>query len=674
MGAMPTRPRTVRFGAFEVLLASGELLEDGRRVRLQDKSFQVLAGLLERPGELVTREELAGRLWPDGVFVDLDHGLNAAVNRLRRALRDSASSPRFIETLPRRGYRFIGEVDGTPPSSSDGLSSDSVDSFDRLSGVVRLRTLLEKDGDLSSLELRDLPADVASVLEGIAERGTHKGRSLRRLATLLKTFRAGDGSVPPGAGSESSAPENDLVRFIETLRKEAQPGEGQPFVGREQERGFLDECLREALEGQGRTVFVTGEAGSGKSALIRAFAEAAVERHAELVAAGGAASAEPYLGFRELLGLLTGDLQMRKATGVVSFENALRISNLLPGAVRTLLKVAPDLVGGLVPGEALLSRASQSGIGASERRRLRHLLSGDPVPLGDGPHQASLFEQCTQLLVGLSRRQPLLLILEDLHRAESGTVSLLFHLSRRVAGYPILIVGSYRPVELAGPGEDERHPLEAVVHELQTHRSDLELRLEGRPTLVDALVRDRAPEATEELRRELFRLAQGNPLFTLALLEAGYEGIGDTVPPRIASVFAERLAGLTERQRRILDLASVDGEEFTAEALAGADGLDEREVVQTLSAQLDRRHQLVQASEVRRSEGRRLSLYRFRQPILQRYLYQRLDGVERSYMHEGLGRTLEALVGDDTSEWARALVRHYEAAGLGPDASRFAGG
>jgi DNA-binding winged helix-turn-helix (wHTH) protein len=669
MSAMPVRPGTLRFGAFEVLLDSGELLEAGRKVRLQHRSFQVLVCLLEKPGAVVTREELASRLWPDGVFVDLDHGLNAAVNRLRRVLGDSASSPRFIETLPRRGYRFVAEVEGLSPSTVELASSDSVDSFDHISGVVRLRTLLEKDSELSSLELRDLPADVAAVLERIVERGAHRGRSLRRLAALLKTFRPGDTS-PSEVGQDSPAPENDLVRFIETLRKEAPSDGAHFFVGREEECTRLDRHLREALEGRGHPVFVTGEAGSGKSALIQAFAAGAVERNPELVAAGGTASAEPYLGFRELMGLLTGDLQVRRASGVVSFENALRLSNLLPGAVRTLLQVAPDLVGSLLPGEALLSRASP-GIGASERRRLRHLLAATPPPLGEGPHQASLFEQCTQLFIELSRRQPLLLILEDLHRADSGTVSLLFHLCRRVAGYPILVVGSYRPVELAGQNEEGRHPLDAVIHELQSHRSDLELRLEGSSSLVDTLVESHASGVPSERREEIFRLARGNPLFTMALLEAGYEQAEDPIPPRIGSVLAERLAGLSERERRILDLASVDGEEFTAEVVAGADGSNEREVVQVLSGQLDRCYEIVQAADVRRSGDRRLSVYRFRQPIMQRYLYQRLDRVERSYLHEGLGRTLETLVGQRSSEWASELVRHYESAGLAEDAARF---
>jgi len=104
----------VSFGDFEADLRSRELRRNGARVHLPDQAFLVLAILLERPGELVTREDTRKRLWPSDTFVDFDHGLNNAVNRLRDALEDSATQPRYIETLPRRGYRFIGAINSVP--------------------------------------------------------------------------------------------------------------------------------------------------------------------------------------------------------------------------------------------------------------------------------------------------------------------------------------------------------------------------------------------------------------------------------------------------------------------------------------------------------------------------------------------------------------------------------
>ena len=108
-------PRLVRFGVFELDLKTGELRKKGARVRLQEQPFQVLAMLVQRPGDLVTRGELRARVWPDAVFVDFDQGLNRAVLKIRRVLGDLAESPRFVETLERRGYRFIAAVEAVEP-------------------------------------------------------------------------------------------------------------------------------------------------------------------------------------------------------------------------------------------------------------------------------------------------------------------------------------------------------------------------------------------------------------------------------------------------------------------------------------------------------------------------------------------------------------------------------
>jgi len=102
--------KVVRFGPFEADFRTMELRKHGMNLKLVGQPFEVLAMLLERPGQLVTREELLARLWPTDTFVDFGHGLNAAVNKLRDALNDSAEKPNYVETLPRRGYRFISEV------------------------------------------------------------------------------------------------------------------------------------------------------------------------------------------------------------------------------------------------------------------------------------------------------------------------------------------------------------------------------------------------------------------------------------------------------------------------------------------------------------------------------------------------------------------------------------
>src|SRR5437899_938692 len=125
--ALEVRSRSIlRFGTFEVDVRSGELRKQGVRIKLQEQPFHVLTVLLQRPGEVVTREELRNQNWPADTFVDFDNSLNTAINKLREALGDSADNPRFIETLPRRGYRFLAPVtavDGTARGTAAGVSA-----------------------------------------------------------------------------------------------------------------------------------------------------------------------------------------------------------------------------------------------------------------------------------------------------------------------------------------------------------------------------------------------------------------------------------------------------------------------------------------------------------------------------------------------------------------------
>jgi TolB-like protein/DNA-binding winged helix-turn-helix (wHTH) protein/Flp pilus assembly protein TadD len=133
MQEAPKLRRRLRFGVFDLDLQAGELRKHGLRIRLQEQPFEVLAMLLERPGEVVTREELQKKLWPADTFVDFNHGLNKAINKVREALSDSAESPRFVETVARRGYRFLAEVEvadaarpetaATPPTRTEAPSS-----------------------------------------------------------------------------------------------------------------------------------------------------------------------------------------------------------------------------------------------------------------------------------------------------------------------------------------------------------------------------------------------------------------------------------------------------------------------------------------------------------------------------------------------------------------------
>jgi len=125
-GVVPQKnTRVARFGLFEIDLSAGELRKGGVKLRLQGQPFQVLAVLLDRAGDVVTREELQQKLWPSDTFVDFDHSLNTAINKVREALGDSASSPRYVETLARRGYRFIAPVQASDQAAPAEATSAS---------------------------------------------------------------------------------------------------------------------------------------------------------------------------------------------------------------------------------------------------------------------------------------------------------------------------------------------------------------------------------------------------------------------------------------------------------------------------------------------------------------------------------------------------------------------
>jgi len=136
MSSQLNAPRVIRFGLFELDLSAGELRKENRKIKLQEQPSQVLALLVGRSGELVTREELQQALWPRDTFVEFDQGLNTAINKIRLALGDSADNPRFIETLPRKGYRFIAPVDRAPGEASTTQAQPSTVEGNRVSPLA----------------------------------------------------------------------------------------------------------------------------------------------------------------------------------------------------------------------------------------------------------------------------------------------------------------------------------------------------------------------------------------------------------------------------------------------------------------------------------------------------------------------------------------------------------
>lgn len=467
------------------------------------------------------------------------------------------------------------------------------------------------------------------------------------------------------------------------------------FVARDRELQQLDRHLAEAMQGHGRVVFVTGDAGSGKTALLREFARRALAAHADLVVASGSCNAatgmgDPYLPFREIVQMLAGDIEARRAAGAISAEHARRLWALLPHVAQILLEQGPDLVGLFVPGAELLLRADSAMLGsegAAWRARLARLVQSklESTPQRMALLQSHLCEQVTRVLQGVARRSPLVLLLDDLQWVDNASVSLLFHLGRHLAGSHILVVGAYRSPDLALGRQGARHPLDSVIHEFQRDFGAIQVDLEeaaGRAFL-DALLESEPNRLDEAFRDTLFRHTGGHALFTIELLRA-LQARGDLVrdaqgrwiegpsldweriPPRVEAVIAERISRLPQDARTLLAAASVVGYEFSAEVVAGMLGLERAEVLKQLSGRLDKEHRLVRAHRMIWLEpGRRsLAYYHFQQPLFQEYLYRQLDPVELARLHQATGEALAQIYGVQASEIAIQLAHHFERAGL----------
>ncbi len=468
------------------------------------------------------------------------------------------------------------------------------------------------------------------------------------------------------------------------------------FVARERELAQLTDFLDTALAGHGQVCFVVGEAGSGKTALVTEFARRAEKACLDLIVALGNCSAQtgigdPYLPFREILALLTGDVEAKLAERTISPENANRLRGLLRWSGNALMEFGPDLIDVLVPGAGMIAKATTfvaDQVGwlekleqLMERKGLRRAGGGDKAL-----EQAHIFEQYTNVLRALAAKQPFMLVLDDLQWADTSSVSLLFHLGRRIGGSRILLVGTYRPDEVGLGRAGERHPLEPVLNELKRYHGDIWVDLgqaaeaEGRQ-FVDALLDTEPHRLGEAFRQALFRHTGGHPLFTVELLrdmrerrdlvqdEEGrwIEGPAldwGELPARVEGVIEERIGRLEEELQEMLTVASVEGEAFTAEVVARVQAVDERGLIRRLSRELDRQHHLVGAQGVQRLGRQRLSLYRFQHNLFQKYLYNNLDQVERSYLHEDVGNVLEELYGDQAQEIAVQLARHFQEAGM----------
>ena len=473
------------------------------------------------------------------------------------------------------------------------------------------------------------------------------------------------------------------------------------FFARENELLLLGQCLEGTLTGENQVLFINGEPGSGKTTLVKEFIHRSMQRFPGLVAAYTNCNAftgisDPYLPFIEILSMLTGDVDQAWKVSSEDRDVAARLWSTAPEAVQALLESGPELIGRMVAGEKLLARARV--LPRVQTGRLIKILQKNEsgltqtLPGSGGKRQSALFEQMLGVFKHIAHQHPLILALDDLQWADAETVNLLFFLCRRMAGSRLMILAIYREEDLTVNVGGKPLPFLSVLRELQTSHGvrRIDLSLSDARRFIQCLVDSEPNLLGIEFRETLERVTGGIPLFSIELLRAMQErgdlernAFGqwveagqlnwDQIPPRIESVIAEQVDRLPAAWQNVLAVASIEGDDFSAETVAQLLSLDLKELVQHLSGPITKRYRMVYASGVQPlgGAGAHLSNYRFRHHLVQKYFYSRQDIVERTRLHRAVGVALETLYGDQKSEYAISLAHHFEQGGMREKAAAY---
>ena len=463
------------------------------------------------------------------------------------------------------------------------------------------------------------------------------------------------------------------------------------FVAREGELAHLDNLLKLSIQDRGQVCFIAGEAGAGKTTLLSSFASRALSQNPDLVVAMGTCSShtgisDPYLPFREILALLTGDVEGELGQRIPSSENATRLKNFLRISGQAIVELGPDLLDIFVPGSGIITRA-----GAFLADKVGWLKNLEVIekqkkasPTKPQKDPSRIVEQYSVVIKVMATNRPLIIAIDDLQWADPSSLDLLFQLARQIENSRVLLLGTFRPEEIAIGRGDGSHPFTSVLGDLKRYYGDIVLDLDQSETerrdFVWALVDAEPNRLDDHFREKLLHHTSGHALFTVELLremrERGYlqkEESGlwyqradfawDDLPSRVEGVIETRIGRLDSDGLQALHIASVEGETFTGEVIAKVQNTDPGKLIRRLSRGLASQHELILAEGMQQLGSQRISRYRFRHVLFQKYLYSSLDEAERSYLHEDVGTALEELYRERAPEISIQLSHHFTQSG-----------
>jgi tetratricopeptide (TPR) repeat protein len=618
-----------------------------------------------------------------------------------------AESPRLTQT----GV-LVGTVDYLSPEVCQGERSDEradiwafgVMLFQLLTGRLPFegKTLTAKISAILTQPVPDVarlvpetPPALADLIGRMLEKEPERRiPSVRQVAIELESILKG--RKPP---TPLNAPAAISIPSFLGEEEVVVSAPGSTFVTRQGELEQLDRFLNRALSGQGQVAFISGDPGQGKTTLAQEFAWRAQKKYPDLVVADGNCNAytgigDPYLPFREIMALFSGEGETRGVVQANRREQLRRLWLVSLLTAQALVESGPDLIDVFVGGTTLIQHVKSV---------LAHSMEADWVPRLEqlvehkrsattvsDLKQAALFEQYVRVMRALAAQKPLLLLLDDLQWADSGSINLLFHLVRGIPNSRIMLLGAYRPAEVSLGRGGEQHPLLPVLNEFKSKFGSIEIDLrqaEGQE-FVDAILDTEPNRLGSQFRQTLCHQTGGHALATVEMLRDLQENGGlikdkggcwvegpnlnwDSLPVRVEAMIAQRIERLDAQERRLLQVASVEGEVFTSEVAARVLSSNQREVVSLLSGDLDRLHHLVRGHGARQVNGQRLSSYRFQHILFQRYLYNSLDPVERSQIHLDVAAALQELYGENNEDIAVQLARHFKEGGAGEKAAAY---